>query len=89
MPNRFSRWPFKPRVDDEVDEELAFHIEMRTRELVERGVDPAKAKREAERRFGDLGRMRTTLRSLGQQRDRHMNRSQYLAELRQDIAFAV
>ena len=37
MPSRFSRWPFKPRVDDEVDEELAFHLEMRTREYIERG----------------------------------------------------
>ena len=71
---RFNRWPFKPPVDEEVDEELAFHIEMRTREYIARGVDPAAARREAEERFGDLGRMRTTLQSLGKGRDRQMNR---------------
>jgi len=85
--SRYSRWPWKPRLDDEVDEELAFHIEMRTRELVDRGLDADAARREAERRFGDLGRMRKTLQSLGHRRDQQMQRTQYLAELRQDIAF--
>jgi putative ABC transport system permease protein len=87
MTRRFNRWPWKPRLDDEVDEELAFHIEMRTRDLVAQGMDPAVARREAERRFGDLRRMRTTLRALGHGRDRHMERTQYFSELRQDIAF--
>jgi putative ABC transport system permease protein len=85
--SRFSLWPWKPRLDEEVDEELAFHIEMRTRELSARGMDPAAARREAKRRFGDLRRMRTTLRALGHGRDRHMQRTQYFSELRQDIAF--
>src|SRR6266850_5560952 len=83
----FSRWPFKPRLDEEVDEELAFHIEMRTREYIERGLDPALARKAAERRFGDLRRMRSTLRTLGQQRDDHMKRTQYVAELWQDMTF--
>lgn len=84
---RFSRWPWKPRLDDEVDEELTFHIEMRTRELVAQGMDASSAEREARRRFGDLQRMRTTLRALGRGRDHHMLRTQYFSELRQDVAF--
>ncbi len=87
MPSRFSRWPFKPRLDDEVDEEIAFHLEMRTREYIERGLDPAAARGEAERRFGDLRRMRSTLRTLGHRRDEHMKRTQYVAELWQDLTF--
>ncbi len=83
---RFSAWPWKPRLDDEVDDELAFHIEMRTRELVERGMTPAAARREAERRFGNVARVRETCRELGKGRDRHMRRATYLAELRQDSA---
>jgi len=85
--SRFSRWPWKPRLDEEVDEELTFHIEMRTRELVAQGMDASSAEREARRRFGDLQRMRTTLRALGRGRDHHMHRTQYFSELRQDVAF--
>ena len=83
----FTRLGWRPRIDEEVDEELAFHLEMRTRELIARGMDPAAARHEAARRFGDLTRMGTTLHSLGHGRDMAMRRTQYLGELRQDIAF--
>ena len=85
--NPFNRVWWRPRIADEVDEELSFHLEMRTRELIAAGMDPAAARREAERRLGDLGRMRTTLHALGAKRNQHMERTQYLGELRQDIAF--
>jgi putative ABC transport system permease protein len=83
----FNRIGWRPRVADEVDEEMAFHIEMRTRELVAGGMDPESARREASRRFGDLRRMRTTLHALGHERNLHMQRTQYLGELWQDITF--
>jgi hypothetical protein len=38
---------WKLPAEREVDEELAFHLEMRTREHVERGLDPAAARAEA------------------------------------------
>ena len=85
--NPFNRVWWRPRVEDEVDEELSFHLEMRTRELIAAGMDPAAARDEAERRLGDLRRMRTTLHALGAKRNQHMERTQYLGELRQDIAF--
>jgi putative ABC transport system permease protein len=83
----FNRIGWRPRVADEVDEEMAFHIEMRARELVAGGMDPESARREASRRFGDLRRMRTTLHALGHERDLYMQRTQYLGELWQDITF--
>src|SRR6185295_13246079 len=83
----FNRVWWRPRVVEEVDEELAFHLEMRTRELVARGLDPAAARLEAERRLGDLGQMRTTLHALGSGRNQSMARSEYLGELGQDIVF--
>ena len=67
----FNRVWWRPRVAEEVDEELAFHVEMRTRELVERGMDPEAARREAARRLGDIGRVRATLRALGATRNQH------------------
>src|SRR5262249_1223042 len=84
----FNRVWWRPSVADEVDEELAFHLEMRTRELVARGMEPEAARREAERRFGNVSRTRSTLRSLGHERNRSMARTQYLGELRQDTAIA-
>src|SRR6185503_8181779 len=84
----FNRVAWRPRVDREVDDELAFHLEMRTREYFARGMEPAAARREAERRFGDVRRMRAALEGLGHERNRHMQRTEYLSELRQDIAFA-
>ena len=60
---------------------------MRTREYIDGGMDPAAARLKAERRFGDIGRMRTTLRTLGKVRNRQMQRTEYLNELRQDAAF--
>jgi hypothetical protein len=45
-------------LDQEVDEEIAFHIEMRTRELVERGVDPRIAREMVLARLGDVGRLK-------------------------------
>ena len=85
----FNRVFWRPRVGDEVDEELAFHLEMRTREYIAHGMDPQLARQTAERRFGDLGRMRTTLHSLGTRRNRHMERQQYFGELMQDLAFTI
>jgi putative ABC transport system permease protein len=87
IPGRFYRRPWKERVRDEVDEELAFHVEMRTRALIAKGLSPDAAKREAERRIAGYPMMRATLQSLGARRDRHMHRTQYLSELWQDVTF--
>ncbi|HEX7136967.1 MAG TPA: ABC transporter permease [Vicinamibacterales bacterium] len=89
IPSRFYRWPWKVRVEDEVDEELAFHLEMRTRELQGRGLSERDARREAERRLGNLNRMRASLRDMGARRDEHMKRAQYLGEFGQDVAFSI
>src|SRR5438552_3196209 len=83
----FNRLAWRPRVDDEVDEELAFHVEMRTREYIDAGMEPADARRKAEQRLGDRLRMRERLRAIGEGRNRHMQRTQYFAELRQDLGF--
>ena len=76
-----------PRVEQEVDDALAFHLDMRTRELVDAGMDPAASRREAERRLGGLRQTRTAFPILGAERKGQMTRTQYLAELAQDAAF--
>jgi putative ABC transport system permease protein len=83
------RSPFwRESVDREVDDELQFHVEMRTRELIARGIDAASARQAALQRFGDIKRVNATCRHIGRQRDRDMRRTEYLSELIQDVTFA-
>ncbi len=79
---------WRPRVDEEVEAELAFHVEMRTRELVDRGMNPREAREAAIARFVDIARVGETCRLLGRQRDNDMRRTEYLSELSQDVRFA-
>jgi predicted permease len=82
--SRFWRSP----VEDEVDAELAFHVEMRARELVEQGMHPSEAREAAIRRFGNITRVNTICRAIGKQRDHEMRRTEYFSELTQDVTFA-
>jgi putative ABC transport system permease protein len=45
----------KNRIEQEMDDEMRFHLLMRTRENIERGMGPEEAEREARRRFGNVG----------------------------------
>src|SRR5918912_521922 len=45
-------------IHEEIDEEMQFHIDMRAEENVRRGMAPEEARREAERRFGRLTRVK-------------------------------
>ena len=81
------RW--RGNVDDEVDAEFDFHVEMRVRELVAQGMSPAEARRIAIGRFGDIERVNATCRRIGRGRDRDMRRTEYVSELTQDLRFAI
>ncbi len=72
-------WLWKPKVEDEVSDEVAFHLEMRVREYVARGMTPDEARRAALARFGDLERAQARCREIGKLRDRTMRRHQYLS----------
>ncbi len=76
-------------ITDEVTDELEFHLEMRTREYIARGMSPADARDRALARFGDLAHVRKTCREIGRRKDEDMRRREYFGELRQDIGFAL
>jgi putative ABC transport system permease protein len=76
-------------IREEVDEELAFHIEMRTRELVERGVDPTTAREIVLSRIGDLGQLTRTCEDLGRKREREMRLTRVIDELHSDVRTAL
>ena len=75
-------------VADQVDEELDFHLEMVTRELIARGWSEPDARAEARRRFGDLAEVGARCRKLGLEHERNVRRAEYLTELRQDVRLA-
>ncbi|MEX2281498.1 MAG: ABC transporter permease [Gemmatimonadota bacterium] len=80
---------FRRDVRLEVDEELAFHLESRIRELVDRGVDPEEARRRTYERFGDIETPRREMLTITQRRERRMARSEWFNELRQDLGYAL
>jgi putative ABC transport system permease protein len=89
MKRSLRSWLWRVPLDQEVDEELALHIEMRTRELVERGVDPQAARDLVLSRIGDLGQLKRTCVDLGRKRDREMRLTQRLEAVGTDIRFAL
>src|SRR5262245_60002824 len=76
-------------IEQEVREEVAHHVELRTRELIDRGMDPARARDEARRRFGNVAQMEARLAALGQRRNRAFAIEDWWDELGQDVRFAV
>ena len=54
------RFPWRTRrsIAGDVDDEVRFHLDMRAEENVRRGMSPEEARREAERRFGRLTRIK-------------------------------
>ncbi len=79
---------FDQSVADEVADELAFHLEMRTRELVTQGHHPDAARRLARERFADLPRTAAELQDLARQREHAVKRTRYLTDLAQDVQFS-
>jgi predicted permease len=63
----------------EIDEEARFHIEMRIDENIRRGMSPEEARRDAERRFGNLTRMK--------ERGYEVRGGRWLETLWQDLRF--
>ena len=72
-----------------VDDEIAFHLEMRTQRLIAAGYAPEAARREALRQFGDLDGVRRACVTLDEERERAMKRANLLDELLKDVAYAL
>ena len=79
----------RAQIAEAVDDELAFHLDMRTQRLIACGMPPEAARREALRQFGDVDSVRRDCVSFDEERERTMRRRNYSEELRQDIAYAI
>ena len=77
-----------PRAEADVDDELAFHIDMRARDYVERGLTEPDARLAATRRLGDLATARAECIAITARRERRMTRAQLIDAFAQDVQFA-
>jgi putative ABC transport system permease protein len=78
-----------PDVRKDVDDELAYHLEMREREYAARGLPPGEARDAAVRKFGDPARVAAACRDIDQRRYREERRASMWMDLRQDIGYAL
>ena len=85
--NRSPLWRLP--VDREVDEELAFHLDMRIREYLEQGLTEDAARRRALERFGDPRGHAAACRQQARGRNRRWRALQLLDELGQDLRFGL
>jgi putative ABC transport system permease protein len=78
----------RPNAQREVDDELAFHLEMRMREFMEQGHPEDEARRLAADSFGDMHAIRGDLRSGRVERNEQRARRDWWADFLSDIRFA-
>ena len=75
-------------VGAEVDEELAFHVDMLVTDLMARGCTPDEARREALLRFGDVAAVRQRCYDISTHHEARVRRIELFATLWQDLTYA-
>jgi putative ABC transport system permease protein len=88
MKRSLRSWLWRVPREQEIDEEIALHVEMRTREFMARGLDRKAARAMAIERMGDVARVKQTCVDLGRKQDRERRVTQWLDELKDDVRFA-
>jgi predicted permease len=80
---------WRANVAADVDDELAFHVEARTQELSDAGLDRATARARALHEFGDIDGTRRTLRTMDERYVDHERRVHFAADLSHDVRVAI
>ena len=77
------------RIQRDVDDEIRFHIDSRTAELVASGISPDAARETAAREFGDVAEARDELRRVDLRRLSRQRRTAWWETLGQDFAYSL
>ncbi|MDX1396355.1 MAG: permease prefix domain 1-containing protein, partial [Gemmatimonadota bacterium] len=77
------------RVDEAVEDEVGFHLEMQIQDLVAQGWNPDAAREEALRMFGDVKHVSGEMRSLSHERRRRARRREHFGEVAADLRFTL
>jgi hypothetical protein len=88
QPFRFP-WRTRRSIAGDVDDEVRFHLDMRTAELVQHGMSEPMAREEAIREFGNIDFTKRYCRAQDQAGERAMRWSEWADELRQHIGDAI
>lgn len=76
-------------IERAVNDELQFHFDMTMRELMANGMNPDEARREADRRFGDVQRTRERLNTIDRSRASQERRAEWWSAFVQDLRYAL
>ena len=71
----------------EVADELTFHLDLLTKDLIAQGMDPAAAAAEASRRFGDRRRVQSDLERIERKRGHRLRLDLWLSEVAGDLRY--
>src|SRR5688500_10158237 len=74
--------------EQDIDAEIAFHLEARVAQLAARGMSPDAARAEAQRRFGNVELARHTLTHSATRRETRMELREFFSHLGQDVRYA-
>lgn len=79
----------RSQIRREIEEELEFHVEMRTREWISKGYEPAAAREEALRRLGHLDELRRSCERIDTRAERRFRLRTLIEDAVQDLAQTV
>jgi predicted permease len=79
----------RPPLADEVDAEIAVHLDMRYEQLIAEGLPPEQARQEARRRFGDVAGTRAAIVALDQRQVTGTRHREWMQGMVQDAHHAV
>ena len=78
-----------PDVSRDVNDEVEFHLEMRTKELIDQGVAPDAARKAAQEAFGDRRAIKARLRGITAPEIKKEHRAELVGSFFRDTRFAV
>jgi predicted permease len=83
---RYARF-FGPDPAADVNDELRFHLEAKTDDLIGQGWRPEAARKEAELQFGDLRAVQRIGQQIGKRTERHRHLTDYWTDFLQDMRY--
>jgi putative ABC transport system permease protein len=75
--------------EQELDEEIRLHLEMRAEQLERQGLPPEAAREEARRRFGPMDEARHALHQAARRRETRLRTRDWLSGVRQDLRYTI
>lgn len=80
---------FGSNINAEVEDELQFHLDTKTNELVEQGWAHETAQAEAQRQFGNMIAVRQLCQQLRKENENRIKKAEYIAGWHQDLLYGV